>query len=90
MLHMRSLEGPAELEEMTRSRLDRPKNLNSFALPVELPRENCGNDHDEETIGDVGDTRILGHHVFLELSHSHHDYEADPGNNEGKLVNVVE
>lgn len=90
MLHVRSLEGPSELEKMTRSGLNRPENLNSLALPVEVPREKCGNDDNEETIRNVRNPGVLGHHVFLELSHSHHDYEADSGHNEGKLVNMVE
>jgi hypothetical protein len=89
-VHLRQLEGPAECEEVSGRGLDLAENVDALVLPVELPRQDDGDDDNEEAVGDVGDPVVARLQALLELAHHEHEDETDGGHDDGELVGTAE
>ena len=68
MRHVLQLERPLESKELTVGGLDWAKNLDTLAVPVQVPAEDRRHDNDNKSIRDVRDTRISGLEPVFEFT----------------------
>jgi hypothetical protein len=62
------LEGPSEFKNASGSSFHRSQNLKSLVFPVEMPTQNGRDDDDEESVGEVGNSRKPLFQTTLELT----------------------
>ena len=68
MRHMLQLERPLESKELTVGGLDWAKNLDTLAVPVQLPAEDRRHDNDNKSIRDIRDTGASGLEPVFEFT----------------------
>ena len=68
MRHVLQLERPLESKELTVGGLDWAKNLDTLAIPVQLPTEDRRHDNDNKSIRDIRDTGVSGLEPVFEFT----------------------
>lgn len=68
MVHVFELEWPSELEWMATGGFDIAEDFKTLFVPACFPGDDSGEEDDQETVREVGDSWIAWLEVFLELS----------------------
>lgn len=68
MRHVLQFERPLESKELTVGGLDWSKDLNTLAIPIQLPAENGRHNNDNKSVRDIRDTGVSGLESVFEFT----------------------